>query len=225
MFILKNILALFESPQGFPVPAIQPGLWKRKRRTGRGTSSLARPEILHEPLYPSKWQMGLGSSLDPRSHRSLPSVAGKLHGGAPSSQKLQHQEPGGRGSDQASIKEACGRGLLGREASYLPTHYEVRAPKRLQGGKEGVHLVSTHHVPGGVLGTVHGQPCLIPTEARLSPARSSMESTSQNASGKAPLPRGKEVWSETAGALPLPQGQCTVGKGDGGLTPPNLGGS
>lgn len=65
VFILKNTLALLESLQGFPVPALEPGLWKRKR-TGRGTSSLARPENLHEPLYLSEWQMDLWSSCSPR---------------------------------------------------------------------------------------------------------------------------------------------------------------
>lgn len=85
---------------------------------------------------PSKWQLGLHSSLlqptlDLRSHRSLPYVAGKQHGRGPSPQKLQHEGSGGSGSHQASLKEACGRGRLGREASHLPTYYEVRAPEGL----------------------------------------------------------------------------------------------
>lgn len=68
----------------------------------------------------------------------------------------------------------------GREASYLPIHYEVRAPKRLQGGKEGVHLVSTHHVAGGVLGTVHGQPCLIPSEGPVTSQKLNGEHLPEN---------------------------------------------
>lgn len=122
----------------------------------------------------------LQPTLDLRTHRSPPLVTGKLHGGAPSSQKLQDQEPGRRGSDQASLKEASERGIRGREASYLPIHYEVRAPKRLQGGKEGVHLVSTHHVAGGVLGTVHGQPCLIPSEGPVTSQKLNGEHLPEN---------------------------------------------
>lgn len=85
---------------------------------------------------PSKWQLGLHSSLlqptlDLRSHRSLPYVAGRQLGRAPSPRELQHQGSGGRGSRQVSLKEACGRGRLGREASHLPSYYEVRAPEGL----------------------------------------------------------------------------------------------
>lgn len=94
------------------------------------------------------------------------------------------------------------------EGSFLPPpHYEVRALKGLQGGKEGTHLVSTHHGSGAVLSTVRGQPCL------------SHQPAQWRTPGKALPHKGKEVWSETAGALPLPQSHCPIGKGNGGLAP------
>lgn len=43
---------------------------------------------------------------------------------------------GGGGIEQALKK-------LVEEASHLPAHSQVRVPKELQGGKAGVHLVST----------------------------------------------------------------------------------
>lgn len=146
---------------------------------------------------PSKWQLGLHSSLlqptlDLRSHRSLLYVAGKQHGRAPSPQKLQYQGSGGRESCQVSLKEACERGRLGREASHLSSNYEVRAPKGLQGGKSGVHLVNTRYVPGDVLGIVHNQLYSIPGESPLSPAISTMESSSQKNRWEGATVQGKE---------------------------------
>lgn len=74
------------------------------------------------------------------------------------------------------------------EGSFLPPpHYEVRALKGLQGGKEGIHLVSTHHVSGAVLSTVRGQPCL------------SHQPAQWRTPGKALPHKGREVWPETAG--------------------------
>lgn len=111
--------------------------------------------------------------------------------------------------------------MLEREASYLPTHYEIRAPKMLQGGKEGVQLVSTHHAPGGVLGTVHGQPCLIPSEGPLSLAEAERAPPRKHL-GRRHCPRGRRSAGQRRRCLTLPQNQCTAGKGDGGLAPPAL---
>lgn len=170
---------------------------------------------------PCEWQLGpwsLQPTLDLRSHRSRPYVAGKQY-------ESPFLAPGTwrEGQDQTNLKEACAGGQL-REGSFLPpsllTHSEVGAPKALQGGQEGIHLVSTHHVSGAVLGTGHGQPCLFPSEGPLPPTNQlSGGPRPEKRLGRHHCTREKEIQSETAGALTLPQSQCPVGKGNGGLAP------
>lgn len=98
VYFLKRPSPL-DSPQGFPAPALKPRLGKR--RAGRGTSSPARPETLHEPLQPHRMAAGsvvlLQPTLDLRGRGRLPRIAGKQHGGTPSSRKLQPRGPGGTG--------------------------------------------------------------------------------------------------------------------------------
>lgn len=78
----------------------------------------------------------------------------------------------GLGKPQGSHEEEADLG--GRLLTSL-THY-VRAPKAPQGGKEAVHLVSTHCMPSAMPGTLRGWPHLVLSEGPLLPARSSVES-------------------------------------------------
>lgn len=99
---------------------------------------------------------------------------------------------------------------LGRRLLTTPTHY-VRAPEALQGGKEAVHLVSTHCMTSAMLGTPQGQPHLVLSEGPLSPARSSVE----RPLSEKPL----EGLVRDGGRSAPPPEPLHIGKGDGGLAP------